>query len=58
MRLGHVVEGHDAPAEGEEEVGAEGDEGPEGELRGGLLASARGEREGEGESRMERWGVE
>lgn len=30
--LGHVVEGEDAPAEGEEEVGAEGDEDPEGEL--------------------------
>lgn len=32
VRLGHVVEGHDVPAEPEEEVGAEGDEGPEGEL--------------------------
>ena len=34
VRLGHVVEGQDAPAEGEEEVGAEGDEDPEGELAG------------------------
>ena len=32
MGLGHVVEGHDVPAEAEEQVRAEGDEGPEGEL--------------------------
>jgi hypothetical protein len=35
VRLGHVVERHDVPAETEEEVCAEGDEGPEGELEGG-----------------------
>lgn len=32
VRLWHVVEGEDAPAEAEEEECAEGDEGPEGEL--------------------------
>lgn len=32
MGLGYVVEGQDAPAEVEEEVCAEGDEDPEGEL--------------------------
>lgn len=32
VRLRHVVEGEDAPAEAEEEECAEGDEGPEGEL--------------------------
>lgn len=32
MGEGHVVEGEDAPAETEEEVGSEGDEGPKGEL--------------------------
>lgn len=32
MGEGHVVEGEDAPAETEEEVGSEGDEGPEREL--------------------------
>ena len=30
--IGHVVEGEDAVAEFEEEEGAEGDEGPEGQL--------------------------
>jgi hypothetical protein len=34
VRLGHVVEGEDAQAEAEEQHGAEGDEGPERELRG------------------------
>lgn len=33
MRLGHVVKGEDAQAEAEEQHGAEGDEGPERELR-------------------------
>lgn len=37
----HVVEGEDAVAELEEEVGAEGDEGPEGELGGGVSLGAR-----------------
>lgn len=32
VRLGRVVEGEHAPAEAEEDPGAEGDEGPEGEL--------------------------
>lgn len=32
VRLGAVVEGQHAPAEAEEQVRAEGDEGPEGEL--------------------------
>lgn len=32
MRLGHVVEGEDAPPEAEEEERAERDEGPEGQL--------------------------
>lgn len=31
VRLGGVVEGQDAPAEADEQVGAEGDEGPEGQ---------------------------
>lgn len=35
VRLRHVVEGNDAPAETEEEEGAKGNEGPEGELRRG-----------------------
>lgn len=30
--LGHVVERHDVPAEAEEQVRTEGDEGPEGKL--------------------------
>lgn len=33
--VGAVVEGQDAPAEADEQVGAERDEGPEGELRRG-----------------------
>jgi hypothetical protein len=33
MRVRDVVEGEDAEAETEEEVCAEGDEGPEGELQ-------------------------
>lgn len=33
MRRGDIVEGEDAPAETEEEERAEGNEGPEGELR-------------------------
>ena len=32
VRLGYVIEGEDAPAELEEKVGAEGDEGPKGKL--------------------------
>ena len=32
VRLGYIVEGHDVPAESEEEVGTEGDQSPEGEL--------------------------
>ena len=32
MRVGYVVEGEDSPAELEEKVCAERDEGPEGEL--------------------------
>lgn len=32
VRLGYIVEGHDIPAESEEEVGAERDESPEGQL--------------------------
>ena len=35
VRLGYVVEGEDSPAELEEEVCAEGDESPEGELPSG-----------------------
>lgn len=35
VRLGDIVEGQDAPAEPEQEKGAEGDESPEGELGGG-----------------------
>lgn len=31
--MGDIVEGDDAPAEGEEEVGAEGDKDPEGQLQ-------------------------
>jgi hypothetical protein len=31
VRLGGVFKGHDAPAEAEEKVGAERDEGPEGQ---------------------------
>lgn len=32
MGLRDIVEGHDVPAEAEEQVCAEGDEGPEGKL--------------------------
>jgi len=32
VRVGYVVEGEDSPAELEEKVCAEGDEGPEGQL--------------------------
>ena len=34
VRFRHIIESEDAPAELEEEVGAEGDESPEGELGG------------------------
>lgn len=39
---GYVVEGHDVPAESEEEVGAEGDEGPEGKLKKWAASEPRG----------------
>lgn len=43
VRLRHVVEGEDAPAEAEEEECAEGDEGPEGEDGDDLLLDQRRE---------------
>lgn len=43
MGLGGVVEGHDAPAEADEQVGAEGDEGPEGQDRDDLGLDDGGE---------------
>lgn len=50
---GHVVEGEDAVAELEEEVGAEGDEGPEGELWGGGVSLCA--RRGDGGEEREVW---
>lgn len=63
VRLGHVVEGQHAPAETEEQVGAEGDEQPEGELFCGVAHppyvsrqhALVGKRKGRGGKRAYNW---
>lgn len=60
MRFGAIVESHDAPAEADEQVGTERDEGPKGKLTGWgahqrVLLFRKGKEGGEGAGKRKGW---